>query len=210
MKRLIFFTVLCFGLTINVFSQTKEISSQEFYKPILAIYELKNSYRKTTKEEFYKDGKISGTIEIVDESINADKRIYLYVEKYGDKNKKTELVQIGEIYYCRINAGEWKKSDRWCANGGISGISNIISSKFTVEDVKFNNKNAKLYRQFTTFSPDKSVISYLQDNFWLNENDLIIRREIEYGGVEPKSLSSKKSEFYEYNPKDLVIEAPIK
>jgi hypothetical protein len=76
--------------------------------------------------------------------------------------------------------------------------------------VKFNNENTKLYQQYTTSADDKNAVYYLQDKFWLNSSGLLIRREIEYGKVQPKSIGSRELEVYEYNPKNLKIEAPIK
>jgi hypothetical protein len=209
-SKIVFLGMLILGLTASLLSQTKEISSQEFYRPIRAAYEINGSFRKTSKEEVYENGKLVSITEIVDESLNKETRKYSHLEKSKSNTQKTELIQIGKIYYCRRNDKQWERSEKWCANSGLSGISGIISSKFTVEDAKFNNQNAKLYRQYTTFSFDKNIVSYLEDKFWLNNDGLLVKREVEYGKVEPKMVSSKEVEIVEYNPRNLKIEAPIK
>jgi hypothetical protein len=53
-------------------------------------------------------------------------------------------------------------------------------------------------------------MSYFQDKFWIDEKGFILQREMEYGSVEPSFVRSKQTDVYEYNPKDLKIEAPIK
>jgi hypothetical protein len=121
-SKAVFLGIVVLGLTINIFSQTKAISSEDFYRPIRAVHDFKGALRKTSKEEFYKDGKLSGTIEIIDETLGADRRRYLHIEKEGTKTEKTELIQIGKIFYCRKNGNEWKQSENRCAGGRLSGI----------------------------------------------------------------------------------------
>jgi hypothetical protein len=217
-KNYIFFSIISLGIVINAFSQVKQINSEDYYQPIREYYKKRNevSHRIITKKEYYKDGKLSRMVEIIDEFLKPDRNHYLEREKTGDRVSESELIKVGEIYYCRRNKGEWKQSSSWCAGGGIGGLSNIVSSKFTVEIVEMNNQTAKLYQQYTTYknihSPDKDKegLSYFHSKNWINDEGFILRKEAKSGLLEPERIYSQEVELYEYNPKNLKIETPIK
>lgn len=210
--------IFSFGLTINALSQAKEISREEYFQQYRDGLTKRRAAdrRNFTKIENYTNGKLFSTTEITDEFLNPNKRHYLEINKYSDKTYKSELIQIDKTYYCRRNDGEWKRSESWCSGGSASGLSNIESSKFTVENVKINDQNLKLYREYTiyknTFSPDKDKegLSYWDSKLWLNKEGFIVRQEINSGLLEPERIYRKQTETYEYNPKNLKIEAPIK
>ena len=145
---------------------------------------------------------------------NPNKRRYVEIYKSGNRTERDELIQIGEAYYCRTNDGIWKKSNQWCGELRISSLPMATSSKFTIEDTKINNQAVKLYQQYITYKNEyssnkaKEGLSYFQDKFWVDSNGFILRREWELGLLEPKKTYETMVTIYEYNPKDLKIEAP--
>jgi len=211
------FVIICFGITINVFGQTKQITKEEYYQPYRESLKKKQetSRRVATRQEYYKNGKLNSTTEITDEYLKPDKRHYLEVNKVGDKTYKSELIQIGEIFYCRRNDGEWKQYKSWCSGGSASGISNLVSSKYTVEDAEINNQKVKLFQEYTTYkntySPDKDRegLSYYQSKHWIDKKGFVLRQEIKSGLLEPEKIYNQQTDSYEYNPKNLKIEAPV-
>ncbi len=217
-KNYILLIIICIGITINAFSQTKQITEVEYYQSYRAANEkrLESSSRNVSRREFFKDGKSYITKDIKDEFMKPNKKHYLQIEKSAEGENKEELIQIGEKFYCRTGNDKWKQSSSWCLNTGISGISNIVSSKFTVEDTIINNQNAKLYQRYTTYkniySPDKDKegLSYWESKFWVNKAGFILREESKEGLLEPVKLYRQEISSYEYNPKNLKIEAPIK
>ncbi len=210
--------IICFVVTINVFSQAKQIIKEEYYQPYREALKKKRdtSRRDITWQENYRDGKLFSTTEITDEFLKPDKRRYLEIEKFADHTSKSELIQIGTTYYCRRNDGEWKQSQSWCSGGSASGLSNIVSSEYSIEDTKIHNQTTKLFRNYTTYknvySPDKDKegLSYWESKFWLGKDGLILREEIKSGLLEPERIYRQQTNSYEYNPKNLKIEAPIK
>ncbi|CAN5797010.1 hypothetical protein BH20ACI4_BH20ACI4_01170 [soil metagenome] len=213
MKKLMLFVFIFVTLTTTVFGQAKEITADELRQSFRPAYDklFEISYRKRSTEENYKDGKLSGKIEIISEFIPPKKRHTITVEMVGDKRQKSEMFIIEGIYYCRKDDGEWTKSQKGCGSGGgFSVLPDAVSSKFTLEETKLDNVTAKLYQQYMTYVFPEDKISYFLDKFWINDEGFLLRREMEYGWVEPKFIRSKQSDVYEYNPKDLKIEAPIK
>jgi hypothetical protein len=220
MKKIIWLTIFCFAAALNVFGQAKEITRERYYQPFREALKKGNEItrRNLTRRENYADGKLSSTEEFINEFVKPDKRRYVHIEKFADRTSKVELIQIGETYYCRRDDGAWKQSGRtWCGDGsGNGGISNIASSKFTVEETKLKDQTVKFYHQYTTYkntySPDKDKegLSYWDSKYWLNNDGLIIREESADGLLQPERIYWKQTETYEYDPKDLKIEAPIK
>jgi hypothetical protein len=216
-SRILLLTIACFALAVNVFSQQKEITKEQYYQSFRGAKDKasKVSRRSIDKREYFRNSKLHLTQETVDEFLSPDKRRYFVIEKFDDRITKDELIKIGDIYYCRKNDGDWKQSQNWCSGGSASGISNIVSSKYTVEEIKLNNETVKFYRQLTTYkntySPDKDRegLSYWESKFWLNSDGLIQREERKQGLLDSEKIYNQTVTTYEYNPKNLKIEAPI-
>jgi hypothetical protein len=218
MKKIIFLLIFCLVFSLVSFGQTKEITRKAYYEVFYeSLEKVKDiSRRSIASVENHKDGKLDSTEEYVDEYIKSDIRRYFHSEKLTNKNRKIELIQIGKDYYCRRDDGDWKKSTNWCADGSAFGLSNIISERFTVEPIIVKGEDLNLFENYTTYkntySPnkDKEGLSYFQRKFWLNKDGLILKEEIINGLIEPKRLYWQQTKTYEYNPKNLKIEAPIK
>ena len=210
---------LCLGMTISVFGQTKEISKEDYYQKLREAVKkrFETSRRENTKINSFKDGKLSDTVEIFSENIVPDKSHYVSIEKFGDRTVKRESISINKVQYCKKDDGEWKKSNVYCGYGaGNGGPSKIASNKYTVERMKLNKKEVKLYQQYTVYkniySPnkDKEGMSYWQQKMWIDKNGFLLREEMESGLIEPKQVYTQNIIDYEYDPKNLIIEVPIK
>lgn len=203
----------CLALTINIFSQAKEITGDESVQELIKAYAKfsETSWRKKQKTEFYKSGKLSNITEVIEESVKPDKRRIVKIEKTGRIIKKFEIIAIGETYYCRTNSGVWKKSDDWCDETKYftKGMEERGNSKYTVEETKINDQNAKLYRQYITYNEDEKGLNYWDYKFWVSGEGFILQREIVTGLVKTKEIFSRMTEISQYNPRDLKIEAPM-
>jgi hypothetical protein len=212
-EKFVLFAIFCLAATISAAAQ-QQISREEFYRQFYAANTKtsETTHREIVKEESYKAGKVEKTSEILDEFVTPDRRHYVYVSKIGGKdNLKFELIQIGSTYYCR-DEGKWRKSESWCANGSVrGGIPDVVSSEFTSEEAKLDNRSATLYRQNmtykNTYTPGK-VLSYLKENFWISADGLLLRFEIEYGTIKPPEINTKFTHTYEYDPKIKIV-APV-
>jgi hypothetical protein len=213
-----FSLLLIFSLATatGVFGQAKQISRKEYYQWHSEAYKkrFEASRREIIEKQYYKDGKLSGTIETVNEFLKPDRRRYLRVEKSGRQAKKLEIIQIGKAYYCRKNDEDWTRSNTWCEDGFGSGLENVVNSRYTLEKTKINNQKAQIYLEYTTYknnySPDKDKegLSYWQEKNWVDGDGLIVRHETESGLLEPGRIYSRETGTYEYNPK-ITIEAPV-
>ncbi len=79
--------------------------------------------------------------------------------------------------------------------------------------MKIDNRSAKVYTALYTYKNehlDKNGMSYTQIKSWITNEDWLLKEEINVGVVEPKKIVFTRTYKYEYNPKNLKIEAPIK
>lgn len=215
MKKVILFSIVIVSLANTLFGQEKEITADERRQAFRPAYDklFETSYREITEEETYEGGKLKEKRKTVGEFIPPDKYHFITVELVGEKSRKSETFIIDRIYYCRKDDGEWTKSEKGCGGSGggrEGGPDSLVNVKFTSEETKLNTERAILYQEYMTYIFPEEKLSYSLDKFWINEEGFMLRREKEYGSVEPKFVRSKKTEVYEYNPKDLKIEAPIK
>jgi hypothetical protein len=212
MKSSVIFLLIFTALAGVVFGQAKEITEDEFRQAFQKAYEKLSeiSYREKSVEEIYDDGKLSATVDNVTEFIPPDKYRYITVETFGEKSRRSEMIDIGGIFYCREDEGQWTRPENGCLGGGAgSGRIPAVDQKITFEETKLDDADAKLYQEYMTYLYPKDKLSYNLDKFWINDKGLILRREMEDGSVEPRFLRSRRTVTYEYNPK-IKIEAPVK
>lgn len=207
---------VCLAMTTSVFAQAKTISHDDFYEAYRAALDKEEtvSWRKITKKQELKNGKAERTVEITEEFLKPDRRRYVNVQKTDKSSDKNELIQIGKVYYCRKNESEWTKSENWCSLSGLYATPADAISKYSVEAAKINNQQLKLYQNYTTWidkSSDgkKAETHYWHEKIWFSKAGLIVRLEIETGLVEPQTVYLKWVDTYEYNPKNIKIEAPV-
>ncbi len=213
MRKLYFFVIFSLVFSLKVFSQPKEITSDESLQELVKAFGKfsDTSWRKKQKYEYFKNGKISSIREEVNESLEPDRSRILRIVKGKGVSKEFETIVIGEKYYCRTNKGAWKQSDSWCDETQYfaQGMGDQVSAKYTVLVTSINNQKAKLYRQYITHS-DENILSYWDYKFWITDDGFIVKRTIETGLLKTKEIKSRMTEIIEINPKDLKIEAPIK
>ncbi len=202
-------------IAVNSFSQTEEITESQYWLQFRMANEqpFKSSKRITTKEVSQSE-KYPYTKEIIEEFLNPDRRRYIEIKKENNRTAKAELILIGKTYYCRINEGLWKQSEQWCAPMTLTQMPEPKTSKLTVEETKVNGQPVKFYQKYNTYineyfsTKDKEGITYFHDKFWVDNKGFMIRREWEFGLIEPKKVFETRVTIYEYNVKDIKIEAP--
>jgi hypothetical protein len=205
-------------MAVSVFSQ-KDIPKEEYYQPFRESMKKAHdtSRRVVQQSKYYKNGALTGEVEYIYERQLPDKTRYVYISQSDGKTRKVEVIEIGSDYYCRKNDGEWTQSRKSCgiAGGGIGGPSDVLSSKFTVNNVKTDSGKAKLYTSYLTYKntysahPDKESVFYWDNKFWLNKDGFVIREEFKRGLLNPLYVEAEESKTYEYKP-NITIEAPIK
>jgi hypothetical protein len=219
MKKLILLLILIGLACFNGFGQAKEITRKEYYKIYNdALNKTSEMPSKRTEEAtFYDDnGKVSFTQTTIEEKL-ANKSQYVEIEKRNNKIvSQNEMIKIDDVIYCRKNNGNWEKTDKWCGFGGGRGLPNIIEQKYTFEKTKENRKTFSLYQNYATYkndfskNKDQEGLSFWQNKFWLDKNGFITKIEEISGLIDSNKIYSKRLMKFEYNPKNLKIEAPIK
>ena len=199
-------------------SQGQQITSAEFWPPIRDARQKARSIdrRKIQKIENYKDGKLISSEEWRYEYLLPDRIRYVHTESSNGKTTRTEEIDIGKQKYCKFNEGEWKVSTTYCIGGSGSGGPSPMVDQYTIDNTKLNGQQLKRYRHFFTFKrpwlkgDDSDLVFFEEMTDWINNDGLIVREEMRIGRNDPMIDESKTVETYEYNPKDLKIEAPIK
>lgn len=204
-------------LTINCFAQTKSITKKE-YESVTRVAEAnieKTSHISSTKIEEYSDGKLSKTAIITEESIPPTKMKWTETETSGNQVTKLELIDIDSVQYKRENNRTWVKKDFNKSEDNdessgitISGHESPNQKKYSVEEVKFKDQTVRIYSVSTIYNFDQNVVySYRR---WINSNNLILKSEDTESEIKSGSIIRHELVIYEYNPKNLKIEAPIK
>jgi len=200
-------------------SQATEISHGQYYASWRAASEKARGLnrRHVSRTEVYKDGKVAETDEWLYEYVLPDKIRYVHTDSIDGKPVRTEQIDIGANKYCKKGEGAWESVKSGCIGGGTGGaVPNTSSLRFTIEKVNVDGKELTLYSQYITYknisskTKDTEGLSYYEEKYWLNKDGLLLRQEHRNGLIDPKTLDRSTVDTYEYNPKDLKIEAPIK
>ena len=204
-------------LATNCFAQTKAITKKE-YETVQRIAEAnfeKIPNISSTKIEEYVDGKLTGTKVITEESIPPKKMKWTEVETSGNETTKLEIITIDYIEYRRENNGAWVKRDFGKSDEDGSTSGDIISGeespgkkKYTVEQAKFNNQPVRIYSVSTVYDFEPNIV--LTYRRWINSDNLILKSEDVESEIKSRKINRREIVTYEYNPKNIKIEAPIK
>lgn len=207
--------ILLLVLPAVVFTQSKRISREEYYQPFRDA--LKKS--RTLPRRHVQEIKSIRNDKEYDEQWTyeyqpPDKVRYLHVAMVDGKTRRTEQINIGNIKYCRKDAGPWALAGSNCIGGGdgSGGPSNIISERFTREA----SAGRTLYTEYTTYkntfskTADTDGPSFWESKYWLDARGLITRYETRRGLVANRSTPRYEMvESYDYDP-NVKIEVPLK
>lgn len=210
--RILLLSIFCLSFVTFTFGQPQEITEDESVQELVKAFGKfsENSWRKKQNTENFRNGKLINVTEVIEEKEQPDKRRIKTTEKKGKVIISSEIIAIGETYYCKKGKNAWRISIDWCNEPiGFRGMGDQVSSNYTVEETKYTNQNGKLYRQYISYNDEKGLY-YWDYKFWISDEGFILKREIETGLVKTKEILSRMTEISEINPKDLKIEAPIK
>ena len=131
----------------------------------------------------------------------------------GGKSTKNEVIITGSKYYERNGDGPWSVYNGNIGDDMSETPWDIEQTYWKFEKTKLDGKVITLYRSIIKFAKsrykdDKTPETYT-DQYWINDGGLLVKtsQDIEYVGT--KKFRSRVS-TYEYDPKDLKIEAPVK
>lgn len=216
-NKIISLFVLCLSLlTINCLAQfTKPITKEE-YESVQRIAEAnfeKVSYKSITKIEEFDGGKLISTEMINEEFLPPDKTRWTSVETAGNETTKIERIYIGTIQYWRENGGAWEKiggSDEESGSGRmtVSGQESANKKKYTIEQVKLSGQSVRIYTVSTIYDFQPNILHTYR--WWINSINLILKSEDVESEINSGKIIRRDVVTYEYNPKNIKIEAPVK
>lgn len=218
MKKIIITIAAVFVFSAAAFGQSKEISMMEYYKPYreaLRLFEAVESRRATSKDEFFVNGELDHTIETITENVKPDRFRFVVIETADGKRKKSDLIKIGTDAYCRLDEGDWTNTAGGCNQGWTEGVSADSQRQYFVETVTENGKPVEFYRLYVTYRQNNPMTKqedsfYQEYKFWIGKDGKFVREEIEKGLQAPKQTLSKRIRYYDYDAKDVKIDAPVK
>ena len=214
-KALLLFVALSVS-ALTLHGQAKPISFEEFLTSrSFAINKTKGqSHRMSKIQEEYRDDKLIRRDEFVYEYSLPERFRYFHREKSGNDDRRIELIQISNIFNCRVDEGDWIQSISWCADlDQPPGTGINLKHEETVEDVQFQGINARLFHSFGKItnlrnSGMKRPFSYFDDKFWLNSDGCMLREESWRKSEDGKELNITSNDTYEYGLK-IIIDAPL-
>ena len=218
--NIIYFVILFTVCVTQLLAQERVSNEKEISNLRKNAYEKLKSiaYRGTMKSESYKNVNDSSPyyfITSIFESVSPESTRYVYEYRTADGVKRTETITIGKKKYQRLNNEDWKEITS--ESGGFGGGSGTeIKAKITTNYKYLGTKSVKnqtsdLFEKVTTREYkidgklDKSVYT---EKYWFSKDGLFLKTESEYKNN--GKVTSHTIFEYEYNPKDLKIEAPIK
>ncbi len=216
-KNILLLFVILIAASLNIFGQGRAITGQEFYSIIndAGNKRFKLSRREKRTSTIYSKGAVKEIKEETDEFDLPNNRRYLRTLTVGERIEKLELIKIENRYYQKKDNGKWTKEKQWNLPDSLSGIPVPIRSSYLVETVTLNNKTVKLYIFYAVYNeyspaPGEEKQGYFENKVWVDDEGLVIREETQSGKPQSKEIKYTKRFEYEYNPKNLKIEAPIK
>jgi len=221
LKNRILWLFLTTFFCLNVFGQQKDTTQSEFSEAKSQALKKAEGYNRRViyKREYLKssDGNFRITFSEISETILPDKTRNLTIQTTDGVIEKSEEIKIGFFLYERINDGKWTKTDlrkvvyghSLCGNRIIKSDAKI-TNKYNVAEEFLNGQQTMFYEGLTTVEYSNSYATFSQSKFWINKDSLILRNETTIGRLNPERIEEQTLTEYEYNPKDLKIEAPIK
>ena len=212
MKRRIILTfVFVCALSTAVYTQTKQITSNEFYTSNSKAFNLlsERSHRIETKTDTFDGASIVKSITKIYERLMPDRERFLTTEKIGDKETRSEYIHIGYMEYRRENNGPWTAKDlRGTGSGEGNGSGGIVScAQYTEESDSVNGTGARKLRQYL-IEQTRQGLSFDDMTIWLSADGLFLKSARVKGLLEPRVERTQSVVTYEYDP-NIKIEAPI-
>ena len=218
MKSRVFIGILLISaiFDLNSFSQIKTINEAEYAAGVKdAIIETKKRERRvTTTTDSFNEGKRTGTELLIEEFQPPNKQRSFLTERTGKKSTTYEIIEVDDAAYRRVNSGMWAKFRRPQAE--FTQLWGIPSPNDPKEVIKYSSNNATLNGQSVRILTRVSNKTYgflmgAQTNeTWVTNDGLILKTVEIISENAPENIAEKTIAIYEYNPKGLKIEMPIK
>lgn len=224
MKKLILFLSITLILAFDLSAQNKFITKEEYNDALgKAAQKQENVPRRITGViNFYDANKaVNEKRTSLNEYLSADTyRTVSIIERNGKIVLKYEFIKIGNLEYTKKDDEPWAKKELPKDNGsGGGGGSFTVGKKIKSQKLEeyllipttIDNKAANVYFHYeVSKSEDKDYLRFIESRNAISAEGLTLKWTYKVSRTIPENISHISTTTYEYNPKDLKIEAPIK
>ncbi len=221
MKKIILFTTIVLFIFTNLDAQNKFIKKDEYDSALIKAAQKQNNLprRESGIINFYDAKKVIYEKRTsIYEYISADKtRSISKTEENGVVTEKYEFVKLGDVEYSKKDDESWKKKER--LKGGSFGGDFVIGDKIENKEVEeflvlpttLDNQITNMYFNYRVSKAEKdNQLIFVESRNWISMDGLTLKWTYKVSNTVPENVSHISTTNYEYNPKDLKIEAPIK
>jgi len=127
----------------------------------------------------------------------------------------SEEITIDRMIYSRKDGGKWTKGDRQSpfnnveSGGGELPAASHWCNQFSVEVSSVRDTPTALFTWLLIDGTSKELL-FREQRHWIGGDGLQYRKETVKGKVFPREETYRGGTTFQYEPKDLKIEAPIK
>lgn len=203
-------------VAMGSFAQVETITKDEYVAARKAAFEAtaKQIRRVTTTTIRWDDGKRNGSETLIEEFMPPDKVRTLFMARGGSKVTTNETIEVGDVKFKRVNAGIWStwiRTERPLYE--LRGVPGANEPKEIIHHTSIKtNLNGRAV--FLLSRASNKAYGFLagteQKRIWIDQEGLVIKSEHIIRQDEVSDVVEKTVATYEYNPKGLKIEAPIK
>lgn len=196
-----------------------DIPESQYLTAVAKAQELRNNsnYRSVLTKEYLEDRSKDAKLQAktLHEVIQPDSWRMVDETFYG-KPSREERIWVDEALYVKINDGQWQKYK----GGGVGGSrieSGQIKNQYRfLAAIEFEGGKADFYEHISIRTANKAsqndlvTVRYVRTTRSWYSLDGKILKKIEENTIDGHEDMLRETTTYEYNPKDLKIEAPIK
>lgn len=206
-QAILFIVTLC---VVGTSAQIKELTTEEFYAAKNAAIEASRSVNRRAKtiERTFKKGKVVSSSTETDEFLMPDRhRSCLLLTDSKGRKIESETIRINSERYSRGEDGIWR-AIRSRRTGNLfrneTSATVGVSSLYTSESALFGGDEVTIIKSIQNDKlPVPSTLT-----IYIEKSGLLLRMEFTQKFGEQGDL--ERITTYEYDPKDLKIEAPVK
>ncbi|MGE3468167.1 MAG: hypothetical protein AB7J13_14710 [Pyrinomonadaceae bacterium] len=172
------------------------------------------TYRSTSISEELVAGTIQNdkTRREMTEMLLPSRSRYLSISTIDGKNKTREVVRIGSIYWVRVNNGRWEKNPA-PESRGLHYVPKPISRTHRIVGISGSQGHfLTLYEEVTYQTSNETAgmtrAQVATVRYWIDKSGLIHQQLYEVYDVDSNTIN-RRHIFYQYEPKDIKIVAPV-
>lgn len=221
-KRIIIAFALIWTASTFAYGQTEQDRYARFVEAMMKANKLQSSerlYRRTTQLNELENGIIVKSVAVIHERAPLDSERFLIIEKAGGIETRSEYIRTGGVNFTRANDEPWiqintrKYLPRIGKDDSVTGYFEC-NRQFTEDAPIINGVPFQKFRGFRVQSKlaKQTDCTLFEDTSWWFDQSSGERLKVETlkGSLEPRGERTHSLTTYEYNPKNLKIEAPMK